>query len=58
MQARGLSRHDAVRLIVEGYFEPIVVQLDDDALEELVRARIAIKLAAAEADIEAYARAK
>jgi Fe-S cluster assembly protein SufD len=58
MQARGLSRHDAVRLIVEGYFEPIVVQLDDAALEELVRARIAAKLAAAEADIEAYAAAK
>jgi Fe-S cluster assembly protein SufD len=58
MQSRGLSRHDAVRVIVEGYFEPIVVQLDDPALEELVRERIAEKLAAAEEDIEAYAAAK
>jgi Fe-S cluster assembly protein SufD len=58
MQSRGLSRHDAVRVIVEGYFEPIVVQLDDEALEALVRERIAEKLAAAEDDIEAYAAAK
>jgi Fe-S cluster assembly scaffold protein SufB len=58
MQSRGLSRHDAVRLIVEGYFEPIVVQLDDEPLENLVRERIAEKLARAEDDIEAYAHAK
>ncbi|MDX6648956.1 MAG: Fe-S cluster assembly protein SufD [Solirubrobacteraceae bacterium] len=58
MQTRGLSRHDAVRVIVEGYFEPIVVQLDDEGLERLVRERIARKLAAAEEDIEAYAAAK
>jgi Fe-S cluster assembly protein SufD len=58
MQSRGLSRHDAVWLIVEGYFEPIVIQLDDEPLEELVRERIAAKLARAEEDIEAYAAAK
>ncbi|MDX6697665.1 MAG: Fe-S cluster assembly protein SufD [Solirubrobacteraceae bacterium] len=58
MQTRGLSRHEAVRVIVEGYFEPVVVQLDDPGLERLVRERIARKLAAAEADIEAYAAAK
>ncbi|MDX6672620.1 MAG: hypothetical protein QOH11_38, partial [Solirubrobacteraceae bacterium] len=35
-----------------------VVQLDDEALEGLVRERIAAKLAAAADDIEAYAAAK
>jgi Fe-S cluster assembly scaffold protein SufB len=58
MQTRGLSRQEAVRVVVEGYFEPIVVQLEDEALEELVRERIAAKLGRAEADIEAYAAAK
>jgi Fe-S cluster assembly protein SufD len=58
MQSRGLSRQEAVKVIVEGYFEPIVVQLDDEPLETLVRERIAAKLAAAAEDIEAYAAAK
>jgi Fe-S cluster assembly protein SufD len=58
MQSRGLSRQEAVKIIVEGYFEPIVVQLDDEPLEALVRERIAGKLAAAAEDIEAYAAAK
>jgi Fe-S cluster assembly protein SufD len=58
MQARGIARHEAVRLIVEGYFEPVVVQLEDAALETLVRERIAAKLAAAREDIEAYAAAR
>ena len=58
MRTRGLRRHDAIKVIVEGYFEPIIVQLDDEALEELVRDRIAAKLAAAADDIEAYAAAK
>ena len=58
MRTRGLSRQDAIKVIVEGYFEPIIVQLEDDALEELVRERIAAKLAAAADDIEAYAAAK
>jgi Fe-S cluster assembly protein SufD len=58
MRSRGLSREEAVRVIVEGYFEPIVVQLDDEALEALVRARISKKLAAAAEDIQAYAAAR
>jgi Fe-S cluster assembly scaffold protein SufB len=58
MRSRGLSRHEAVRVIVEGYFEPIVVQLGDERLEELVRERIAAKLARAEEDIQAYAAAR
>ena len=46
-------------MIVEGYFEPIVVQLDDEPLEALVRERITEKLAAAaDDDIEAYAAAR
>jgi Fe-S cluster assembly scaffold protein SufB len=58
MRTRGLSRHDAIKVIVEGYFEPIIVQLEDEGLEDLVRERIAAKLAAAADDIEAYAAAK
>jgi Fe-S cluster assembly protein SufD len=58
MQSRGLSRQDAVRVIVEGYFEPIVVQLEDEGLEALVRERISAKLAAAAEDIDAYAAAR
>ncbi|MDQ6915057.1 MAG: SufD family Fe-S cluster assembly protein [Actinomycetota bacterium] len=58
MRSRGLSRHEAVRVIVEGYFEPIVVQLGDGRLEALVRERISAKLARAEEDIEAYAAAR
>jgi len=58
MQARGLPRADAVRMIVEGYFEPIVTQLEDERLEGLVRERIAAKLAAAAEDISAYAAAR
>jgi Fe-S cluster assembly scaffold protein SufB len=55
MQSRGLDRPAAVRVIVEGFFEPLVAELQDEALEELVRARVAGKLAAAREDIEAYA---
>jgi Fe-S cluster assembly protein SufD len=58
MRSRGLTRQDAIKVIVEGYFEPIIVQLEDEALETLVRERIAAKLAAAAEDIEAYAAAK
>jgi Fe-S cluster assembly scaffold protein SufB len=55
MQSRGLDRPAAVRVIVEGFFEPLVSELRDEPLEELVRAKVAGKLAAARADIEAYA---
>lgn len=58
MATRGLDRPTAVRLLVEGFFEPVLGQLDDEPLEELVRAKIATKLAAAREDIEAYATAR
>jgi Fe-S cluster assembly protein SufD len=58
MASRGLDRPSAVRLLVEGFFEPVLGQLDDEPLEELVRTKIAAKLAAARDDIEAYATAR
>jgi Fe-S cluster assembly scaffold protein SufB len=58
MQTRGLDRPAAVRVIVEGFFEPLIAELNDEALEELVRAKIAGKLAAARDDIEAYATSR
>jgi len=58
MQSRGLDRPAAVRLLVEGFFEPLIAELADGALEELVRVKIAGKLAAARKDIEAYATSR
>ena len=58
MQTRGLDRPAAVRVIVEGFFEPLIAELRDEPLEELVRAKIAGKLAAAREDIEAYATSR
>ncbi len=58
MQSRGLDRPAAVRVIVEGFFEPLVAELHDEPLEELVRAQIAQKLAAAREDIETYATSR
>ena len=58
MQSRGLTRPQAVRVIVEGFFEPLIVQLDDPHLEGLIRERIGNKLAGAAADIERYALAR
>jgi Fe-S cluster assembly scaffold protein SufB len=58
MQTRGLDRASAVRVIVEGFFEPLISQLDDEPLEEVVRTKIAAKLAAAREDIEAYAASR
>jgi Fe-S cluster assembly scaffold protein SufB len=58
MQSRGLDRASAVRVIVEGFFEPLVSELKDEPLEELVRAKIAGKLARARDDIEAYAASR
>jgi Fe-S cluster assembly scaffold protein SufB len=55
MQTRGLDRPAAVRVIVEGFFEPLIAELSDEPLEALVRANVAEKLAAAREDIEAYA---
>jgi Fe-S cluster assembly protein SufD len=58
MQSRGLDRAAAVRVIVEGFFEPLIAELQDEALEGVVRARIADKLASAREDIEAYATSR
>jgi Fe-S cluster assembly protein SufD len=58
MQSRGLDRPTAVRVIVEGFFEPLIAELQDEALEELVRGKVASKLAAAREDIEAYATSR
>jgi Fe-S cluster assembly protein SufD len=48
METRGIPRREAVRVLVEGYFEEVVQRLEDPGLEELVRRRIAEKLEAAE----------
>jgi Fe-S cluster assembly scaffold protein SufB len=58
MQSRGLDRPTAVRVIVAGFFEPLIVELQDAPLEGLIRARIADKLAAAHEDIESYAASR
>ncbi len=58
MQSRGLDRAAAVRIIVEGFFEPLISELADEHLEELVREKIAVKLAAAREDIETYATSR
>jgi len=58
MQSRGLSRSEAVHVIVEGFFEPLIAELADEGLEELVRAKVADKLAAAREDIETYATSR
>jgi Fe-S cluster assembly scaffold protein SufB len=58
MQTRGLDRPSAVRVIVEGFFEPLISELQDEPLEQLVRERVARKLASAREDIEAYATSR
>jgi Fe-S cluster assembly scaffold protein SufB len=58
MQTRGLDRPAAVRVIVEGFFEPLISEFEDEPLEQLVRAKVAEKLAAAREDIEAYATSR
>jgi len=54
MMARGISRAEAVRTLVEGYFEEVVQRLDDDGLATLVRRRIAEKLLAAEDQVTEF----
>jgi Fe-S cluster assembly protein SufD len=54
MMTRGLSRGEAVRILVEGYFEEVVHRLEDDGLEELVRRRVAEKLRGAEEQVEEF----
>jgi Fe-S cluster assembly scaffold protein SufB len=58
MQTRGLDRPAAVRVIVEGFFEPLVEELADEGLQEVVRGKVADKLAAAREDIETYATSR
>ncbi len=58
MQSRGLDRPTAVRVIVEGFFEPLIAELADEPLQELVRSRLAGKLARAREDIETYATSR
>ncbi|HWX73985.1 MAG TPA: SufD family Fe-S cluster assembly protein [Solirubrobacteraceae bacterium] len=58
MQSRGLDRPAAVRVIVEGFFEPVIAELEDEPLEALVREKITRKLAAAREDIETYATSR
>ena len=58
MQTRGLDRASAVRVIVEGFFEPLISELQDEPLEAVVRERITRKLASAREDIEAYATSR
>jgi Fe-S cluster assembly protein SufD len=54
MESRGIPRSEAVRVLVEGYFEEVVQRLDDPGLETLVRERIARKLAAAEDQVREF----
>jgi Fe-S cluster assembly protein SufD len=58
MQSRGLDRASAVRVIVEGFFEPLLAELADEPLAELIRGKLAKKLAAARQDIETYAASR
>lgn len=58
MRTRGVSREEAIRILVEGFFEPVISQFGDEPLEKLVRDRIADKLAEASEDIAAYAATK
>jgi Fe-S cluster assembly protein SufD len=58
MQSRGLDRPSAVRVIIEGFFEPLLTELADEHLAGLVREKIAGKLAAAREDIETYAASR
>jgi Fe-S cluster assembly protein SufD len=58
MQSRGLDRASAVRVIVEGFFEPLLTELADEPLEELIRGKLAEKLASARQDIETYAASR
>jgi Fe-S cluster assembly protein SufD len=54
MMTRGVSRSEAVRVLVEGYFEEVVQRLEDPGLEALVRRRIADKLRGAEEQVREF----
>jgi Fe-S cluster assembly protein SufD len=54
MMSRGVPRAEAVRVLVEGYFEEVVQRLEDEGLEALVRRRIAEKLKGAEDQVREF----
>ncbi|MBA3298533.1 MAG: SufD family Fe-S cluster assembly protein, partial [Thermoleophilaceae bacterium] len=54
MNTRGIPRSEAVRILVEGYFEEVVQRLSDPGLQALVRRRIAQKLVAAEDQVAEF----
>ena len=54
MMTRGLSRIEATRVLIEGYFEEVVQRLEDPGLEALVRRRIAEKLLGAEDQVREF----
>ena len=54
MTSRGIPRSEAVRVLVEGYFEEVVQRLEDPGLEALVRQRIAQKLLAAQDQVNEF----
>ena len=54
MMTRGLARTEAVRILLEGYFEEVVQRLEDPGLEALVRRRIAEKLREAEGQVAEF----
>jgi Fe-S cluster assembly protein SufD len=54
MMTRGLPRAEAVRILVEGFFEEVVQRLEDPGLEALVRRRIAEKLKGAEDQVREF----
>ena len=58
MQTRGLDRASAVQSDRRGLLRAADLPADDEPLEEVVRTKIAAKLAAAREDIEAYAASR
>ena len=58
MQTAGLDRPAAVRVIVEGFFEPLIAELQDEAAGGASARQGGGKLAAAREDIEAYATSR
>src|ERR687898_56259 len=54
MMTRGIPRAEAVRVLVEGYFEEVVQRLEDPGLEDLVRRRVAGKVADAEDQVKEF----
>ena len=54
MMSRGIPRAEAVRVLVEGYFEEVVQRLYDEGMKGLVRRRIARKLEAAEDQVAEF----